>query len=138
MAIAGGIWTAMVYFLWQKSKNILITFLQSFSGALFIFSGWVKAIDPLGTAYKMEQYFAEFKVTFSQTSLSSLADIFPVMAEYAIVFAVIMIVFEIVLGIMLLFGIYHKITSWSFFLAYFVFYLFNRFYLSHWLCSRRR
>ena len=40
--------------------------------------------------YKMEQYFAEFKVTFSQTSLSSLADIFPVMAEYAIVFAVIM------------------------------------------------
>ena len=64
----------------------------------------------------MEQYFAEFKVNFSQTSLSSLADIFPVMAEYAIVFAVIIIVFEIVLGIMLLFGIYHKITSWSFFL----------------------
>ena len=116
MAIAGGIWTAMVYFLWQKSKNILITFLQSFCGALFIFSGWVKAIDPLGTAYKMEQYFAEFKVTFSQTSLSSLADIFPVMAEYAIVFAVIMIVLEIVLGIMLLFGIYQKITAWSFFL----------------------
>ena len=116
MAIAGGLWTAMVYFLWQKSKNILITFLQSFCGALFIFSGWVKAIDPLGTAYKMEQYFAEFKVTFSQTSLSSEADIFPVMAEYAIVFAVIMIVLEIVLGIMLLFGIYQKITAWSFFL----------------------
>ena len=46
MAIAGGLWTAMVHFLWQKSKNILITFLQSFCGALFIFSGWVKAIDP--------------------------------------------------------------------------------------------
>ena len=24
MAIAGGLWTAMVYFLWQKSKNILM------------------------------------------------------------------------------------------------------------------
>lgn len=116
MAIAGGLWTALVVFILKKSKHILITFLQSFCGALFIFSGWVKAIDPLGTAYKMEQYFAEFKVTFSQTSFKGFADIFPVFAEYAIVFAVIMIVLEIVLGIMLLFGIYQKITAWTFFL----------------------
>lgn len=116
MAIAGGIWTALVYFIWQKSNHLLITFLQSFCGALFIFSGWVKAIDPLGTAYKMEQYFGEFRVTFSQTSLKGLADLFPVFAEYAIVFAVIMIVLEIVLGIMLLFGIFKKFTAWTFFL----------------------
>ncbi len=116
MAIAGGLWTALVIYFWQKSNQILITFLQSFCGALFIFSGWVKAIDPLGTAYKMEQYFAEFKVTFSQTSLKGIADIFPVFAEYAIVFAVIMIVLEIVLGIMLLFGIFQKFTAWTFFL----------------------
>jgi uncharacterized membrane protein YphA (DoxX/SURF4 family) len=116
MAIAGGLWTALVIYFWQKSNQILITFLQSFCSALFIFSGWVKAIDPLGTAYKMEQYFAEFKVTFSQTSLKGIADIFPVFAEYAIVFAVIMIVLEIVLGIMLLFGIFQKFTAWTFFL----------------------
>lgn len=115
-AIAGGLWTALVVFFWQKSKQILITFLQSFCGALFIFSGWVKAVDPLGTAYKMEQYFGEFKVTFSQTSLKGMADVFPFFAEYAIVFAVIMIVLEIVLGIMLLFGIFHKLTAWTFFL----------------------
>ena len=116
MAIAGGIWSALVYFIWQKSNHWLITFLQSFCGALFIFSGWVKAIDPLGTAYKMEQDFGEFRVTFSQTSLKGLADLFPVFAEYAIVFAVIMIVLEIVLGIMLLFGIFKKFTAWTFFL----------------------
>jgi uncharacterized membrane protein YphA (DoxX/SURF4 family) len=116
MAIAGGLWTALVVFILGKSKQILITFLQSFCGALFIFSGWVKAIDPLGTAYKMEQYFGEFKVTFSQTSLKGIADIFPIFAEYAIVFAVLMIVLEIVLGIMLLFGIFQKFTAWTFFL----------------------
>ena len=49
---------------WKKGhKTWTMTFLQNFCGVLFIFSGWVKAVDPLGTAYKMEQYFAEFEVT---------------------------------------------------------------------------
>ena len=97
-------------------KNFLLSFLQNFTGGLFIFSGVVKAVDPLGTAYKMEQYFAEFETTFAGTKAAFLAPTFPALAEYAIAFSVFMIVFEIVLGIALLNGAMKKFASWAFFL----------------------
>ncbi|HHS95524.1 MAG TPA: DoxX family protein, partial [Phaeodactylibacter sp.] len=107
----------------KKDKSLFISYLQNFCGALFVFSGWVKAIDPLGTAYKMEQYFAEFESTFSETWMSFIAPIFPLFSEYSIGFSVFMIVFEIVLGVMLIFGVWRKWTSWAFFLlvAFFTF-----------------
>jgi uncharacterized membrane protein YphA (DoxX/SURF4 family) len=98
----------------KQQKSALMTFLQNFTGSLFIFSGWVKAIDPLGTAYKMEQYFAEFEYTFGDTWMSFLAPMFPWLSNYSIGFSVFMIVFEIVLGIMLLLGARPKLTSWAF------------------------
>lgn len=100
----------------SRIDNWLISFLQNFCGALFIFSGWVKAVDPLGTAYKMEQYFAEFESTFSGTWFSFLAPLFPQLAEWATGFAVFMVVFEIVLGVMLMIGSARKFTAWAFFL----------------------
>jgi uncharacterized membrane protein YphA (DoxX/SURF4 family) len=93
-----------------------LSFLQNATGALFIFSGLVKAVDPLGTAYKMEQYFAEFESTFADTSFSFIAGWFPVLAEYGAAFSVFMIVLEIVLGIMLIVGVAKRFTSWAFFL----------------------
>lgn len=104
-------------------KNFMLSFLQNFTGGLFIFSGLVKAVDPLGTAYKMEQYFAEFETTFAGTKAAFLSPIFPALAEYAIAFSVFMIVFEIVLGIALLNGAMKKVAAWSFFLmvAFFTF-----------------
>ncbi|MFK7809263.1 MAG: DoxX family protein [Saprospiraceae bacterium] len=98
----------------KRNKNVLITYLQNFCGALFLFSGWVKAVDPLGTAYKMEQYFAEFESTFEATWFSFLAPMFPFLSNYSIGFSVGMIVFEIVLGAMLLIGMTNKWTSWAF------------------------
>ncbi|MFK7936911.1 MAG: DoxX family protein [Saprospiraceae bacterium] len=100
----------------DKNKNLFLTYFQQFCGALFIFSGWVKAVDPLGTAYKMEQYFAEFESTFADAGMAWLAPIFPFFAQYATSFSVTMIVLEIVLGIMLLMGDYRKFTSWAFLL----------------------
>jgi uncharacterized membrane protein YphA (DoxX/SURF4 family) len=102
-------------------KNFLISLLQNFVGGLFIFSGLVKAVDPLGTAYKMEQYFAEFETTFAGTKAAFLAPMFPALAEYAVAFAVFMIVFEIFLGFNLLIGVMRKFTAWSFFLLVLVF-----------------
>ncbi len=106
--------TLVVVQVLKKQNSILMTFLQNFTGALFIFSGWVKAIDPLGTAYKMEQYFAEFEYTFEATWMSFLAPLFPWLSSYSVGFSVFMIVFEIVLGIMLLIGVRPKLTSWAF------------------------
>ncbi|MDB4728254.1 hypothetical protein OAF63_05645 [Saprospiraceae bacterium] len=116
VAIAALILTAIVGFYMKGHKSWLMTYLQNFCGSLFIFSGWVKAVDPLGTAYKLEQYFAEFEATFSETWLSFIAPIFPWFSEYGVALSVTVIVFEIVLGIMLLLGAKSKFTSWAFFL----------------------
>jgi uncharacterized membrane protein YphA (DoxX/SURF4 family) len=112
--VAAGL-SALNYWIFKNVKNIGITYVQNFAGALFVFSGWVKAIDPLGTAYKMEQYFAEFESTFAGTWFDFLAPLFPKMAEYAIAFSVFTIIFEIILGIFLLIGNRIAFTVWAFF-----------------------
>lgn len=116
VAIAALVLTLLTGFVLKKHKNWLVTYLQHFTGVLFLFSGWVKAVDPLGTAYKMEQYFGEFEATAEGTMMSFIAPLFPALAEYDIAFSVFMIVFEIVLGIMLIIGSAPKATSWAFFL----------------------
>ncbi len=107
----------------RRVNNWLVSYLQNFTGALFVFSGWVKAIDPLGTAYKMEQYFAEFESTFQSTWFDFLAPLFPLFSDYSVTFSVVVIVFEILLGLMLLIGAVRSFTAWAFFLlvAFFTF-----------------
>ena len=126
VSIIGGIalaLTLLIGIVLREQKNWLMTYAQSFVGALFIFSGFVKAMDPLGTAYKMEQYFAEFESTFSETWFSFIAPLFPALSEASITFSVVMIVFEIVLGLMILIGSSPRFSSWAFFLlvAFFTF-----------------
>jgi uncharacterized membrane protein YphA (DoxX/SURF4 family) len=106
--------TAGIVFYKKSYKNLLVSYFQNFCGVLFIFSGWVKAVDPLGTSYKLEQYFNEFYLTFDETWLSFLAPLFPFLSKYSLSFSIIMIVFEIVLGIMLIIGDRKKFTSWAF------------------------
>ena len=107
--------TALIY--WKKGGiSIIDSFLQNFCGSLFIFSGFVKAVDPVGTAYKMEQYFQQFESVAAGTWAKFCAPLFPWMADHAISFSVIMIVLEIVVGIMLLLGFLRKWNSWLFFL----------------------
>jgi len=114
VGIAALILTALVGLVFKKQKSWLMTFLQNYTGALFVFSGLVKAVDPLGTAYKMEQYFSEFQYTFEPTWFGFIAPIFPWFSNYSVVFSVVMIVFEIVLGLMLIMGMKSKLTSWLF------------------------
>ena len=67
---------------------------------VFIFSGFVKAVDPLGTTYKIEDYLTAFGSFFA---------VFIPMAEPL---AWVLIAFEFLLGISLLFNIKTQITGW--------------------------
>ncbi|MCC7244558.1 MAG: DoxX family protein [Saprospiraceae bacterium] len=117
-AVAGVILTAAT--VWAKQhKHIFWTFLQHFCGVWFLFSGLVKAVDPIGTAYKMEDYFAAFEQTFAGLNnvFSGLAPLFPLLSKYANGFSIGMIVLELVLGVMLILGTKRKLTAWLFFIT---------------------
>jgi len=75
-------------------------------GGLFIFSGLVKAIDPLGLAYKMQEFFEVWAVDGIMKGLMTWLN------EHALWFSVLMITLEVVLGIALLLGWRTKIVSW--------------------------
>lgn len=79
-------------------------------GCLFIFSGLVKANDPLGLAYKMQEFFEVWAVSgfFKGLMLQ--------LHENALPFSVFIIALEIILGLALLLAWKPKITSWLLFL----------------------
>jgi hypothetical protein len=67
-------------------------------GLLFIFSGLIKANDPLGLSYKMQEFFDVWGIQF--------------LNDYTLVFALIMNTLEIVAGIALLIQFPYKQTLW--------------------------
>ena len=67
-------------------------------GVLFIFSGLIKANDPLGLSYKMQEFFEVWN--------------FHLFDHFTLAFSVIMIVFEIVAGVAILLGWRMKLFSW--------------------------
>lgn len=69
-------------------------------GATFIFSGFVKAVDPLGTVYKIEDYLKAFGGLWT--------DLMPLAA----VAAVLMIALEWVIGVCLLTNVWTKWVQW--------------------------
>ncbi|MEA3444727.1 MAG: DoxX family protein [Bacteroidota bacterium] len=68
-------------------------------GVVFIYSGFVKGIDPLGSTYKFTDYFVAF-------GLDSL-DIF------AFPLAIVLSTLEFIIGINLLFGVRMILSSWA-------------------------
>lgn len=68
----------------------LLQVIRVLVGVLFIFSGLIKANDPSGLAYKMEEFFELWHMTF--------------LSPYALTFSITIIVFEIVAGVGLLLG----------------------------------
>ncbi len=122
----------------KRTENILWSFLQHFCGVWFVFSGLVKAVDPIGTAYKMEDYFVAFEQTFAGLTnvFKGLAPLFPWLAKYSLGFSITMILLEIVLGVMLILGYRRKWTAWLFFGIVFFFTVLTGFtYLSGFVPS---
>jgi len=90
-------------------------FLRIIVGALFIFSGFVKLVDPLGSSYKFEEYFG--------AEVLNLEFLIP----FALPFAILLILIELLLGIALLLGYKTKLTLWSL-LSITLFFLFLTWY----------
>jgi len=80
----------------------LITHIVRFLvGALFIFSGFVKLVDPIGSQFKFEEYFGE--------SVLNMEFLIP----FALGFSILLIIAEILLGVLILLGYKSKLTVWS-------------------------
>lgn len=99
--------------------KILVGISRWIVGILFIFSGFVKLNDPIGFSFKLEEYFSP-----------SVLDL-GFLAPYALVIALLIVVFELVLGIMLLIGYLPKFTTWALLLMV-IFFGFLTFYSAYY------
>ncbi len=76
-------------------------------GLTFVFSGFVKGIDPWGSAYKFTDYFNAFQM--------------PWLTNLAFALGILLAAAEFAMGVALIFNFYLQITSW-FTLAFMVFF----------------
>ncbi len=90
----------------RKRMKVLVNIARVLVGTLFIFSGLVKAIDPLGLAYKMQEFF---EVWAADGYLPKLMNW---LHNYAVGFSIFIIMLEVVLGMALLIGWQKKLTVW--------------------------
>jgi hypothetical protein len=97
-------------------KNSLIWFCRIAVGLLFIFSGLIKANDPLGFSYKLEEYFEVFHLTF--------------LNGFALSAAIILCALEMLLGFALLAGARAISVVWGLLLLI-VFFGFLTFYSAY-------
>jgi len=102
-----------------SALTIFLQALRVIVGVLFIFSGVVKANDPSGLANKMTEFF--------EPSVLNI----PWLIPHVLVFSIIMITAEIVLGVTLLIGFAFRLFAW-FLLAINVFFTFLTAYIYYW------
>ncbi|MCD6113502.1 MAG: hypothetical protein J7J86_09610 [Bacteroidales bacterium] len=83
----------------RKSFNKTIVNLSALLiGLLFIYSGFVKGVDPVGTKYQIIDYFIAYKTLWAK--------------PFAMTMAVGLCAFEFILGVLMLFRIRIKEVSW--------------------------
>ena len=93
--------------------KIVLSISRAIVGLLFIFSGLIKANDPLGFGYKLQEYFEVFHIGF--------------LNDYAPAIAILLCTIEIVLGAILLLGFWAKEAAWGL-LGLIIFFTFLTFY----------
>ena len=92
------------YPLWRrKVAPLLVVLARLVAGATFAFSGFVKTVDPAGMSLKIREYLLAFGIDF--------------MMPIAFFLAVCLGVYEMILGVNLLFGSYRRVSSVMLFLT---------------------
>ena len=98
--------------------KILVGISRVLVGALFIISGLVKLNDPIGFAFKLQDYFAP--------DVLDLGFLVP----YSLLIAIFVVIFEVLVGVALLLGYLKKFTLWALMLMI-VFFTFLTFYSAY-------
>ncbi|PQL91658.1 BT_3928 family protein [Apibacter adventoris] len=93
-------------------------FFRVIVGIIFIISGIVKTIDPIGFSYKLEEYFGEgvFNISFLE--------------NLALPLSIFFVIAEVMLGVLLLLGICKKFTVYAL-LSLIIFFSFLTFYSAY-------
>ncbi len=143
-----------------------MTIFRVLVGTIFIISGLIKANDPIGFSYKMEEYFQVFASDFKSKKIATPIEIdendpcasedkqqytyetvmipeeelsgikkafigvFKFLEKNALPLSVVIAVFEIVVGVMAVAGVFFAFTAWSLFLMI-VFFTFLTFYSAY-------
>ena len=89
-----------------------------FVGIFFIISGFIKMNDPVGFSYKLQEYFGEDVLNL------------PFLQPFALGIAVFVVIYELLLGVMLILGYRKKFTMWSLLLMI-IFFTFLTFYSAY-------
>ena len=79
-------------------------------GLLFIVSGFVKVVDPLGFSYKLDEYFEVFAADTNSVPL--IAHFFEWLKNLSLFLSMFFCVLEMALGVAWVFGIWMNLTSW--------------------------
>ena len=81
--------------------KVLTNICRVLVGILFIISGLIKLNDPVGFSFKLQEYFGAQVLNLE------------FLTPYALALAVVIVIFEVLLGVMLLVGYKKKFTLWS-------------------------
>jgi uncharacterized membrane protein YphA (DoxX/SURF4 family)/peroxiredoxin len=98
--------------------KILVGVARIFVGILFMISGFIKLNDPIGFSFKLQEYFSAEVLNIE------------ILIPFALVIAIFLVIFELVLGIMLIIGYLPRFTLWSL-LVMIVFFTFLTFYSAY-------
>ena len=98
--------------------KLLVHFSRIFVGVLFIISGLIKLNDPVGFSFKLKDYFAPEVLNLE------------FLVPYALLLAIFVVVYEVMLGVMILLGYAKRFTLWSLLLMI-VFFTFLTFYSAY-------
>lgn len=89
----------LIYIFVPSKRKFAAIFARLFIGSVFIFSGFVKAVDPIGVSYKMHDYLTAFGLHW--------------MLPASEVFAVLLNLAEFIIGFIILFGVYMRLFAWG-------------------------
>lgn len=101
---------ALIFF---KGRLMIATVSRVIVGSLFIVSGLIKANDPVGFSYKLEEYFEDGALAYRIKELFGAPGFsLEYFIQHALALSVIICIAEIVLGVLVIIGGKMRLVSW--------------------------